>query len=221
MKQATGESLSALMDQQADDLDVQRVLNALGDEDELRQRWRRYHLASAAMHRELDAFASVDLTDAVREQLPQPGAGLRMRSQVQRLSGWLRPAASVAVAASVTAVILGGAEFYNATLDEGAVSAGSSSGDVSAALALNRSVGIGSPSMLRASAVTGSQASNEAVPWSVRSSAGYRPVDLDQADALARQKLNAHLHSQMENASLNTSRGMMPFARAVNYQGAR
>ena len=57
MREKTGESLSALLDTQADDLDLQRVLNALDGDAEVSRQWRRYNVISAAMRNELGHFA--------------------------------------------------------------------------------------------------------------------------------------------------------------------
>ena len=223
MKQAIGESLSALMDQEADELDLQRVVNGLKDDPDLSQRWRRYHLMSRAMHHDLDDFAEVDLTAGLREALPAESPDLRLRVSPQRLTGLLKPVASVAVAASVTAVILGGAQVYQLVADGAQAPMTAIPGDVSAAVTVSRRVGFSSP-MLQASAVAGLPVvdGSASLEKPLRGpKLENRVLDYNQADALARQKLNLHLHSHLENASLNTSSGMMPFARAVSYQGER
>jgi sigma-E factor negative regulatory protein RseA len=218
MKQPIGESLSALMDQEADDLDLQRVLNGLCDDDELVQRWRRYHLVSDAMHHDLDSFAQVDLTSRIHDALPQEGAHLLRR---RRLAGLVRPVASVAVAASVTALILSGAQLYDIVAGDVVPPpvVVASNGDVSGALAVSRSVGFSSP-MLQASAVGGSLVADSSLLLNEQGLAAQIP-DYNEADALARQKLSFHLQSHLENASLNSSSGMMPFARAASYRSER
>ena len=50
-REALHESLSAVMDNEADELELRRVL--AGDNPELRATWSRYQLARAAMHKEL------------------------------------------------------------------------------------------------------------------------------------------------------------------------
>ena len=47
------ESVSALMDDQADELEVRRVMKAMDDDEELVRQWDRYHLIQAAMKSEL------------------------------------------------------------------------------------------------------------------------------------------------------------------------
>lgn len=44
------ESLSALMDGEADDLELRRLLKATEQDSELGQQWERFHLAQAVMH---------------------------------------------------------------------------------------------------------------------------------------------------------------------------
>ncbi len=48
-REALQESLSAVMDNEADELELRRVLNAI-DDAETRATWSRYQVARAAMH---------------------------------------------------------------------------------------------------------------------------------------------------------------------------
>lgn len=65
-REALQETLSAVMDNEADELELRRVLAACGEDAELRSTWSRYQLARSVMHREptlpkLDIAASVTL----------------------------------------------------------------------------------------------------------------------------------------------------------------
>jgi sigma-E factor negative regulatory protein RseA len=116
MSDRNKESLSALMDGEADELEIRRVLNQLDKDDELRDNWKNYHLMGSLMRDE--SIDSLDLTRGINQVLDgelapkgasdvnAPGA---MVSQVKRSRGaWYKPLTSVAVAASVTlAVLLG------------------------------------------------------------------------------------------------------------------
>ncbi|MGQ7958457.1 RseA family anti-sigma factor [Pseudomonas sp. SP16.1] len=98
------ESLSAVMDNEADELELRRVL-AASEDGELRGTWTRYQIARAAMHRELleprlDIAAAVSAALA-DEELP-----------VRKASLW-RSVSRVAVAASVTVAVLAGVRLYN------------------------------------------------------------------------------------------------------------
>lgn len=199
MEQRTGEALSALMDQEADDIDLQRVLNSLDGDQSVAEIWRRYHLASAAMHREQGVFATTDLSSRIRENLEQEPE-LSSRRMSEGRAGWLRPLASVAAAASVTAVILTSTQLYQSTgsapgpVDTQVVSQGNVSTAVNAGL---------------------SQGAGYDNPMHYASAVGQFPVDTGEADAMARHRLEAYLHKHLENASLNTGSGLMPFARTV------
>lgn len=107
-----GESLSAVMDGQADELELRRILAAAGSDAELRQRWSRYQLARDALHGtvvrpQLDlasaVAAAIDAEDAAQPAAAAPAAA-------RRSAGWK----GLAVAASVTLAVLAGARFYGA-----------------------------------------------------------------------------------------------------------
>lgn len=91
------ESLSALMDGEASEFEVRRLLDSLDEDPELRARWRRYQLARAALRRELPPRA-VDLSQRVRDALE--GAPAPRRTWGVSLAALGR----AAVAASVAAV---------------------------------------------------------------------------------------------------------------------
>ncbi|EXF46190.1 anti-sigma factor MucA [Pseudomonas sp. BAY1663] len=103
-REALHESLSAVMDNEADELELRRVL--AGDNPELRTTWSRYQLARAAMHKEL-IEPRLDIAAAVSAALADEAAP----AQPQR-SGW-KGLGRLAVAASVTVAVLAGVRLYN------------------------------------------------------------------------------------------------------------
>ncbi|OYT94166.1 MAG: RNA polymerase subunit sigma, partial [Pseudomonas sp. PGPPP3] len=66
-REALQESLSALMDNETDELELRRVLAASG-EGEVRATWARYQVARAVMHKEL-LEPRLDLAAAVSAAL--------------------------------------------------------------------------------------------------------------------------------------------------------
>ena len=107
--EALQESLSALMDNEADELEVRRILAAEAG-GELHASWSRYQLARAALHREavLPNFSVAAAVSAALADEPVPG--MTSASQASRwTNGWAR----LAVAASVTVAVLGGVRLYN------------------------------------------------------------------------------------------------------------
>ena len=101
------ESLSAVMDDQADELELRRVL-ANSDNAELRATWSRYQIARAAMHKEL-LVPQLDLTQGINAVLDQDSETATAK---QGTWHWL---GRVAIAASVTLAVLAGVRFYHDT----------------------------------------------------------------------------------------------------------
>ena len=66
-RDALQESLSAVMDNEADELELRRVLNAFGDA-ETRDTWSRYQVARAVMHKDL-LIPRLDIAAAVSAAL--------------------------------------------------------------------------------------------------------------------------------------------------------
>ena len=92
----TKQSVSALMDDEANDLDVARALRGVADSDDLRAFWRRQQLVRESMQGSAFNTASIDVTNAVKQAIA---------ADTRR---YANPLVSMAVAASVTvAVVLG------------------------------------------------------------------------------------------------------------------
>lgn len=98
------ESLSAVMDNEADELELRRVLSASEGED-VRANWARFQVARAAMHKEL-LVPRLDIAAAVSAALADEAAPAKASTP------W-RGLARLAVAASVTVAVLAGVRLYN------------------------------------------------------------------------------------------------------------
>ncbi|QRY81769.1 anti-sigma factor [Pseudomonas sp. PDNC002] len=105
-REALQESLSAVMDNEADELELRRVLAACGEDAELRATWSRYQLARAVMHRE-PAMPKLDIAAAVSAALADEVAPAPRSRNPWRNVGRL------AVAASVTLAVLAGVRLYH------------------------------------------------------------------------------------------------------------
>ncbi|MAJ52591.1 MAG: hypothetical protein CBC39_00975, partial [Cellvibrionales bacterium TMED79] len=91
------EGVSALIDGEANDLDLARVLKGGEESDELRNYWQRQQQYREVMRSGAASFSAVDVSGAVSEAI----------SRDKRR--FANPLVSMAVAASVTmAVVLGG-----------------------------------------------------------------------------------------------------------------
>ncbi|MBT4521724.1 MAG: sigma-E factor negative regulatory protein [Halieaceae bacterium] len=196
MTERIRESLSATMDGEADELELERVLSKIGDDTELRRTWVRYHsIRSIASGQSVDEETFPDVSQRVREALAaevRPAAA----GSLQRV---LKPLASFAVAASVAAtVVIGGQQL--AQINEG--------GEPREAVA-SAVVGVGSPvGLINSTGATPVRASygNQAVPV-------LEPAARTAYRELARQRMHKYMQEHAEHAALNAPHGLIPFAR--------
>lgn len=111
MKQNTRESLSTLMDDEGDDLELRRVLKSLEAEPEAADTWRRYHLARSAMRREREVTSDIDLSAGILARLEgEPAPGRAVETPRRGLFSW---AGRAAVAAGVSLAVITGVQVYN------------------------------------------------------------------------------------------------------------
>ena len=110
------EALSALMDNEVGDFELRSLLKQSASNEELSGQWQRYHVASSVLKQE--QVASGDISASVMaalEEEPALNVASSDNSVVKDKSSgfnFWKPLASMAVAASVTAVvILGGQNF--------------------------------------------------------------------------------------------------------------
>lgn len=107
-REVLDESVSAVMDGEADELELRRVLAAAGEDAALRERWARYQLARDVMHRQA-VLPKLDLAAAVSAAIGAEDAA----APVARPARSWRHLGRFAVAASVTLAVLAGVRFYN------------------------------------------------------------------------------------------------------------
>ena len=197
MTEQLRESLSALMDDEANELELQRLLGQLGEGEELRQTWIRYNLARSVISGQPVGRLSMDISQQVSAAIAAEGAPAS--GVWQRMT---RPLASFAVAASVmTVVVFGGQQLFQAgEPDTGAAVPVAATG-VSAVGFVNS---LGAVPM-RAS--YGNQAMPELEP---AARTAYRE--------LARQRMYFYMQEHAEHAALNSPQGLIPFARVPHIE---
>jgi sigma-E factor negative regulatory protein RseA len=122
MSYESHESLSAAMDGEVSSFELRRLIERLPEERALSEKWQRYHLAQQTLHNSTPAALTpeIDLVSRVRDALEDEESHHMTQTAVQDqpqvvgsdTNHWWKPFASMAVAASVTAVvILGGQRF--------------------------------------------------------------------------------------------------------------
>ncbi|HWK53483.1 MAG TPA: sigma-E factor negative regulatory protein [Hyphomicrobiales bacterium] len=103
--QADLESLSALMDHEAGELEIRRLVRKLPEHPELLHTWQRYQLARAVLHADAHVRPTVNLLGGIHAELEQDSVPTREQHRFGRL---LRVAGQGAIAASVAAFVLVG-----------------------------------------------------------------------------------------------------------------
>lgn len=116
-KESLQQALSALLDNQADDLQLQRILQSL-DDSEVRETWVRYNVArDASLAADAQGvFAGVDLSAGIKQAIEQAEDSLDTQTSEQpaaRSMPVFGRLSKVAIAASVTLAVLAGVRFFN------------------------------------------------------------------------------------------------------------
>lgn len=229
-KSIQGESLSALMDNEATELELHRLLTASQEDGELKQSWQRYQLIGAAIRDDLPAGDYRDLSVSISaaiadEPTPVPNELAEGLSGGAAVSPVARRAAKVtniwsslgrmAVAASVAGAVVVGVQNYQSPLQvEGAQDI------VSTSAPSGLPAGYGAPA-LSARTVSAanytSAASERQVSFVPRQSAPDERLTKEY-NAELQAYLNHLMLEHAEHAALNGSRGMLPFARVAELE---
>lgn len=187
------ESVSAMMDGEADELELRRVL-ASAELSEVRTAWRDFHVQRDILAGADVRFAHLDISSSVLlaisdETVPAVAAGQR----------WWRPLASVAVAASVASVVVLGARSFNPGVNDSAIA---QSQAVSAASLF--------PSFSAPASANFGNVAVGAVMLSAPTMA--QPVAFD-SEQVARQRLRQMLLQRMERAASTNASGGVSFTK--------
>jgi sigma-E factor negative regulatory protein RseA len=192
-REALQESLSAVMDNEADELELRRVLNAIDDAD-TRATWSRYQIARAAMHKEL-LIPHLDITAAVSAAIADEVSPLKAARGPWRSLGRL------AVAASVTVAVLAGVRLYNQDDIAGAQLA--QQAPQPASLSVPQVKG---PAVLAGYTESNDQAQGPMVNGVLQGQAGQD------------QRLPGYLRQHAQQAAMKGAESALPYARAASLE---
>lgn len=103
MTEESKEAISSLVDDELVDVARTRLLDRLLSDTELRATWERYHLVRDCIRGATPAQGAESLAERVKRQIAHEPVVLAERS-ARRRSGFLRPVAGAAIAASVAVV---------------------------------------------------------------------------------------------------------------------
>ena len=193
-REALQESLSAVMDNEADELELRRVLNAIDDAD-TRATWSRYQIARAAMHKEL-LMPHLDITAAVSAAIADEVSPLKAARGPWRSLGRL------AVAASVTVAVLAGVRLYNQDDIAGA----------QLAQQAQQPASLNVPQVKGPAVLAGYTESNEQAPGPMAN--GVLQGQAGSQD----QRLPGYLRQHAQQAALKGTESALPYARAASLE---
>jgi len=218
------ESVSALFDGEADELELRRLLTNESSE-LVHGAWRDYQLQRDALQGLDMRFANLDISARVQAALADeavPAVAVTAGTTAPGTARWWRPLASMAVAASVATVVVIGARSFNP--------ADGFSADRDSGLVAQASANLGRvyPSQINASLGNvaanaqpfGPLASGNGLPGTVfprnevvgKRFPAAQTVAFD-ADQMAQQRLQQYLLRHAERASLNNGQGVISFAK--------
>jgi len=209
------ESVSALIDGEADELELRRLLTT-EDFDTARQTWSDFHRSRGALFGVNASIAQLDISGRVRSALEaevQETGAQEIGARTARTPRWWRPVTSVAVAASMAAVVVVGIR----GMAGGDATAGASSGiavaasdiraeSVSAASGAGNFANAGrvfAPVPLRGNTVSANYGGvpTHLVPAQTYTNAQSRA----EAEALMRRRLQQYLLMQAESSQVAES----------------
>ena len=188
------ESLSAVMDNEAGELELRRVLSA-SDAPEVRSTWSRYQLARAAMHKEL-LEPRLDIAAAVSAALQDEAAPVAPK---RALGPW-RTLGRLAVAASVTVAVLAGVRLYNQDEITGEQMARQSTVP-----------NFVTPQLQGPAMLAGFNSEREKV--------GAAPSTAQPEAGWHERRLPAYLRQHAQQAAMSSSESALPYARAASMEG--
>jgi sigma-E factor negative regulatory protein RseA len=216
------ESISALMDNQASELELQRILKASEQDPEVKATWSRYQIASAVVRGEagqsqsaclLGADFAARISAAIEAEATPVAAPAAAAKKAQQ--GWFYQLGRVALVASVAGGMVLGVNQLNGT-DPAANTIATNAVVAPAPLesAVTLPSGINSPAInTRTVAIqTGYETrpqENRRVLFQPRQ-AGAAVSD-DDVSRYVNQMIKAH----SDNAAMNSGQGVLPYARVI------
>ncbi len=221
------ESLSVTLDGQASELELRRVLDGIGYDDELRSTARRYQLIGDVLRGEANEFSSVDLTAGVMSAIEQEETGKNSSSSqqesahvynrqpdaktgfgaaVQAIDNLWSSLGRVAVAATVAFTVVLGVRNFNTPQEFQTVA-------VNEPLTMNQPVQLGTGNAFGASGIRAGYGSKQHDSITPEQLAYAQSV----ADRATKERFRAYALQHAELSAMNTGQGILAFARLTSF----
>lgn len=219
-KQRLKESLSVALDGQANELELRRVLDGVGHDDELRSTANRYQLIGDAVRGETSQFTGIDLSAGVMGAIErgEQAGGWANRGEEAKASrqdkssalaipaGWWSSVGRVAVAASVAFAVVFGVRNVQFNQDVQTI-------------AVNDPAVLSQPVQL--SSGSGYGASGILAGYSSRQHDSITPEQLAYAQSIAdqatKERFRAYALQHAELSAVHGGQGVLPFARLTSF----
>lgn len=193
------ESLSALVDGEATEIELRRILKS--EDPALMERWSRYHLARDAMQGKVDLPVNIDLSAAISAAIAEEPVYSSQPAKQKKATVWSN-IGRFAVAASVAGAVVLGVQFAPNTGFDNVADSGS---PVSA-----------TPNQLPSSPVLTPDTSLRAVGNQVEPQ--QKPIVINEE---TRQQLKRHMENKVnrfmlehaQDGAQNTQQGILPYVR--------
>jgi sigma-E factor negative regulatory protein RseA len=206
------ESLSALMDGEADELELRRLLSeaSLSHVDMVDKTWVSYQLVREVIQGGEQGLSPQDRAYKHLDISRSVGAAIRNETQATRtdrpaMSALLKPLAGFAVAASVAVAVVLGVQ---------SVAPVNSGMDATA----NTQPALASRVYPVQGASLQASAGGSAVSYPSTEMPGGIALSRSAADIEAKKRLEKYLLRHTEHAALNNGQGLIPYARVANFE---
>ena len=210
------ESLSALVDSEASEMELHRLLKLSESDPDIRSQWRRYHLIRGLLKGELETDPTVDLSDRISAAIAQEDSLQIAVQGPDRSRQWRDGFGKLAIAASVAFAFVVGIQQFSAPGDMSPeqIAESSESGAAPLSVAGGVPAGFELPPFAARTVSTGPGLAESATPFAAYPSANPSTTNTQLQNNQALQNyFNYLLLKHAERSSANGGMGLLPFAR--------
>lgn len=214
------EAVSALIDNQASELELQRILKVSEQDERVKSTWSRYQMVGAALRGEQFVTASPDFAARLSAAIAAEDSFSSQTVVPKAQEGWWYQLGRVALVASVAGGMILSVQQFNTV---GSVGSGASAQMASNALPVttpSTTTNIALPSGINAPAINtrtvAAQAGYEMRPQETRRvmfqpRQANAPISDEEVTRYVNQMIQAH----SDNAAMNSGQGVLPYARVI------
>ncbi len=220
--QVLAESISALMDNQASELELQRILKASEQDAEVKATWSRYQIASAVLRGEQAPIVMPDFAARISAAIDEEDALVAQSattfSSKAKPQGWLYQLGRVALVASVAGGMVLGVNQYNGGTAHPASQIASNTVVAPITAPVDTSVslpsGFNGP-MLNTRNVAVQSGYETRPQENRRVSFQPRQPNTVVSDEEVSRYVNQMIKAHSDNAAMNSGQGVLPYARVI------